>query len=184
MKYLKSPLYIFFAIVLFSAPSLFAAGEPGESLIQSDDAFKSSLRASNQATVELVEVDGQPVIKVDAPLKKFPGFEIKPIGGFDLSAYYAVEFTVTNTSDHSIGIGARVDNDGNYAANPPPFNAKSIQLTVGETKDIVVVFGKSYGKPGYQLDAAHVTRILVFAFGLKEPSSFTVSEIKGLKTSS
>lgn len=107
----------------------------------------------------------------------YPGITIKPDGAdtWDLSKCGHVAVTVTNTGKDKIGVCLRVDNAGDWKANP--WNGENLYLAPGKTGTAVVHFGYSWGKKGYALDPAKVSQVLVFLGNPKETQSFRIESI-------
>jgi beta-glucanase (GH16 family) len=93
----------------------------------------------------------------------YPGITIIPADGtvWNLADYGHIEAKITNTGDKSIGLNLRIDDNGNWQSSP--WNVESVNLKPGETRDLKVIFGYSYGqKPSHKLVSDKVVRILLF----------------------
>lgn len=108
----------------------------------------------------------------------YPGISIaRAEGTWDLSACGHVEARIVNTCDRTITVNLRVDNPGDWRTNP--WNAEGTSLKAGESRTISVIFGYSYGyKPGYALNPATVSQMLIFTGKVKEPVSFRVEWLR------
>lgn len=96
----------------------------------------------------------------------YPGVGIKPAAGdtWDLSPWGHVEARITNLTTNRLSLGFRVDNAGDWKAQP--WNAENVSLKPGESKVAKVIFGYSYGfQPAFKLKPAAVSQVLVFAIG-------------------
>ena len=91
----------------------------------------------------------------------YPGISIAPVGApFDLSTFGHVEAKLTNLSTTPLALNLRVDNAGDWKANL--WNAEAVTIAPGATDTVVVHFGYSYGKAGYQLKSNAVSNLLLF----------------------
>jgi hypothetical protein len=110
---------------------------------------------------------------------KYPGVGIKPASGasWDCSAYGHIEVKVTNTGTSPATLTLRVDNAGDWQDNP--WNVETLRdLQPGESKILKVVFGYQYGlNPGYKLNAAAITRVLLFAEQPKQDCTLRLGQI-------
>ena len=108
----------------------------------------------------------------------YPGVTLTPPGKvWDLSAFGHVEALVKNLGAKPISVCLRIDDDGDWQANP--WNAENVYLKAGETGTVKVIFGHLFGfKPGYPLKPASVTKMLLFAGKSKDaPQSFRVESL-------
>lgn len=121
-------------------------------------ALDAQLPVENGATVA-VENGG---IKLTFPeSKSYPGFDLRaPNGTWDLSAFGGVAIDVSNEGGTKVGVSVRVENGGDWKQSP--WNAETQWINAGSTGTITVNFGQSFGKPGFALDPAAVTKIKVF----------------------
>ncbi len=97
------------------------------------------------------------------PGNPYPTVIVKPADGtaWDLSAFGHVEALITNTGDNPITLGMSLYNSAT-AGQKAGFNGNSFQLGPGESKPMVVVFGYSYGKPGFALNSAQVDHLAIY----------------------
>jgi beta-glucanase (GH16 family) len=110
----------------------------------------------------------------------YPGVTLTPPAGaasWDLSACGHVAASVMNLGEKPVTVCLRVDDDGDWKANP--WNAENLSLKAGETGTAKVIFGHSFGhKPAYKLKPAAVTKLLLFAGKVKDaPTVFRVSAL-------
>jgi len=98
----------------------------------------------------------------------YPGITLAPEGKvWDLSSYGHVEACVKNLGAKPVSVCLRIDDDGDWKANP--WNAENLYLQPGATGTVKVIFGYLFGyKPGYALKSASVTKLLLFAGKSKE----------------
>jgi beta-glucanase (GH16 family) len=108
----------------------------------------------------------------------YPGVAFAPDGtNWDLSQYGEVAAVVTNTSTQPLNISLRVDNAGDWHTSP--WNANGLTLAPSQTGAIRVFFGYSWGSPGYALDPAKVTQLLLFTGKPVTTEAFRVDGIYG-----
>ena len=108
----------------------------------------------------------------------YPGVTLTPAGKrWDLSAYGHVAARVVNLGAKPVTVCLRVDDDGDWKANP--WNAENLYLQPGATGVVKVIFGHSFGhKPAHKLNAAAVTKLLLFAGKVKDaPAVFRVESL-------
>lgn len=117
------------------------------------------------------------VVKIAAGKEGYPGLHIKPpAASWDLSPFGHVEARIANTSDQTLQVGLRLDNDGDWRDDP--WNAENITIKAGQTVTGRVIFGYHYGfQPGYKLDASKVVRVLIFTEKAKKPVSFRIESL-------
>ena len=106
----------------------------------------------------------------------YPGIVLLPEGTvWDLSAFGHVDAQVANTGEGKSGLSLRVDNDGDWQANP--WNGETTWLNPGQTASARVYFGYSWGKPGYALDPAKVTRVLLFVAKSDKVQTYRIESV-------
>lgn len=139
----------------------------------------TAIKVENGATVAIEDQDGSKVIQLKFPASKsYPGFELSaPNGEWNLSSSSGVTAEVTNTSSVKVGVSLRVENAGDWKQSP--WNSNVTWLAPGATGSIVVKFGESFGKPGFALDPAAVTKIKVFVGTPSADGTVIVNTIEG-----
>ncbi|MBM3499129.1 MAG: hypothetical protein FJX74_10715, partial [Armatimonadetes bacterium] len=128
-----------------------------------DDVCLERLKSDQPEQVSVARVaDGSGVVVTCRPGKSdYPGIVLRPEGeGWDLSAYGHVEAKVANLGQVTSGVSLRIDNAGDWTTNP--WNSETAWLKPGESATVRIRFGYSWGKPGFALDPARVTQLLVF----------------------
>jgi beta-glucanase (GH16 family) len=105
----------------------------------------------------------------------FPGVECKPEHPWDLSVYGHVEAHITNTGATKLGLTLRLDNDGDWKANP--WNGETLWLEPGRSGTLTVRFGYSWGKKGFALDPHQVSRLLFFVGKTDKALAFRIDSI-------
>ena len=107
----------------------------------------------------------------------YPGVTLAPAQPWNLAAYGHVEAHVRNLGAKPVSVNLRIDNDGDWQANP--WNAESAYLQPGATGTVKVIFGHSFGfKPAYKLNPAAVPRVLLFSGKAKdEPTRIRVEAL-------
>lgn len=104
---------------------------------------------------------GAPALKVVFPEEGgTPELDI-PGGPWNLAGFAGIEAEITNLGSSRLVVHMRIDNPGDWKAQP--WNANHVGIKPGETKTLRVTFGQSYGKPGYALDPSRVSVIKLFA---------------------
>ena len=107
----------------------------------------------------------------------YPGITITPDGpAWNLSSFGHVDLRLVNTGPKPIFACLRVDNDGDWKLDP--WNGEHVSLQPGATDTIRVRFGYSWGKPGFALNSAKVSRVLVFLGTSNSVQSFRVESIE------
>lgn len=91
--------------------------------------------------------------------QSYPAVRLVPGAPLDLSAYTGVKAEITNLDAVERKVVLRVDNEGDWKFEP--WNSEVEVLMPGETKVVTVTFGQSYGVPGYKLDPAAVSAIIL-----------------------
>ncbi len=94
------------------------------------------------SSVAIVQLNGSEALKIETgATRPYPNVTLHaPEGGWDLSAFDRVEIDVTNLSDESLKIGARVDNEG--GTGRVNSCSGSVGLDPHETARLVVRFNR------------------------------------------
>lgn len=139
----------------------------------------AAIKVENGASVEIVDHEGSKAIQLTFPASKsYPGFELSaPNGEWNLGSSSGVTAEVTNTSSVKVGVSLRVENAGDW--QKAPWNSNVTWLAPGATGSVVVKFGESFGKPGFALDPAAVTKIKVFVGTPTADGTVIVNTIEG-----
>jgi hypothetical protein len=134
------------------------------------------LRPDSGVSTGITDLDGARMIKIDFPvLKGYPGVNFPvPAEGWDLSAYAGIGIPVHNPGTDPVKVTLKVSNPN--GASPDPSNSNVIELAPGETKTLKVVFGQSFGQPGYALDRSNIARVKLFVQSLTKPTSIVVGK--------
>ena len=128
--------------------------------------------------VAVAPAEGAPGVVVTCHPGKsdYPGVTIKPEGAvWDLSAYGHVDACVVNIGAVTSGVSLRVDNEGDWTTNP--WNGETIYLKPGEAGTVRVRFGYSWGKPGFALDPAKITQVLLIVGKSDKDQAFRVESL-------
>lgn len=132
--------------------------------------------------VKVVESAGAAVpglaVTVKPGANGYPGFILKPKSGgtWDLSGNGYLDAMVENTGKEEVRVFLRVDNEGDWKKNP--WNTENAAVGPGETEKVRVYFGHSDGqKPGFPLNAAKVSQLLIFTGKTEKERSFNVAAI-------
>ena len=99
-----------------------------------------------------------------------------PSGGWNLSAFGAIEVTVTNPTDRKVGAYLRADNPGNW--KDEPWNTESTSIAPGETKTLRLTFGQQNGAPAFPLNPARIKAIQLFTIRPKADTTLVLSDLK------
>ncbi len=148
-----------------AAHATFAAAP--KDLLDLSDGGKNLKIHADHADVQVVKTEHGPALAVRVGHQggDYPGAQVRaPEGTWDLSKYDAVEFDVAHTGaseSAAVRIHGRVDNPGDWKKQP--WNVNAVTLKPGDRKTLRVTFGESYGNPGYKLDPAKVSQVMVFA---------------------
>lgn len=120
---------------------------------------------------------GAPAIKVTFPNGgDYPGFDFPLAGGqLNLAGFAGVQATVTNAGQSRLNVALRAGNPGDWQKSP--WNTGNVWIAPGETKTLKVVFGQSYGNPGYALDASRVNVLKLY---VEKPKADAVLLVKNL----
>ncbi len=126
--------------------------------------------AENIATIK---TEKDPVLSLDtsgaAPALKvafpnggdYPGLDLPLAGGrLDLSGHAGIQAEIVNVGASRLNVNLRADNPGDWRKSP--WNTSNVWIAAGETKTVRVVFGQSYGRPGYALDPAKIGNVKLF----------------------
>lgn len=153
----------------------------GENLLKSDTA--SSFKTEHGASANIVEDDGNSTLKLQFPISgSYPGVDITSNSGiWNLSAYAGVQAKLTNTTSGTLGISMRLENPGNWRDSP--WNTETVWIKAGDTKNITVNFGRSFGQPGYVLDSSEISKVKIFINKPKLSGAILVKSLKAVGTS-
>jgi hypothetical protein len=134
---------------------------------------------SKQVTVARSQDAAAPgvIVMIQPGEESYPGISIKPEGAaWDLSSLGHVAARVVNMGKRPISLSLRLDNTATGQDNP--WNTESVYLQPGAAGTIKTIFGHSYGyKPGYKLNPAAVSNMMVFAGKSDEVQMFRIESI-------
>jgi hypothetical protein len=109
----------------------------------------------------------------------YPGVTFSAPGGsnavWNLSQAAGIEATVTNKGTVAVRVALRADNPGDWKLNH--WNSNSVRLLPGETKKVQLTFGMNDDKPGYSLDPAQISKIILFTVKPAAPTTVLVSKL-------
>lgn len=157
--------------------SALLAQEEGEKLLDFGNAKPSSAQVSVKPSDDAAKPGS--VVTITPGEEGYPGVEIKPQGYlvWNLASYGHIAAKVTNLGTKDIYLSLRVDNDKDWKEQP--FNAESVGIKPGETKEVSVIFGYSYGKkPGYALNPAEINKVLLFTGKSGVDQVFRIESLK------
>ncbi len=159
------------------------AQTPGDLVIPAD-LDVGALKTENGAHVAVEDEAGAKVLKISFPGGGgYPGVDFaSPVGGWDLAAFGGIAANVTNAGTTNLGVTLRVENAGDWRQSP--WNSNVVWLKPGAGGTITVNFGESFGKPGFPLNAAAVSKLKIFATEPKQEGAILVHDIKAVGASS
>lgn len=110
-----------------------------------------------------------------------PGIVLKPEGPdgavWDLSKYGHIEARIFNTGAKPLSLSVRVDNPGDWKTGP--WNCEPVNIPPGASSTATVIFGYSYNKrPGFKLNPATVSKVLLFTGKSNEDLTFRIESIQ------
>jgi len=117
-------------------------------------------------------------VTIQAGAESWPGVNLKPQGAaaWDLSAFGHVEARLVNTGEKNLGVSLRIDNEGDWKDNP--WNGETLWLKPGASGTVRVIFGYSWGKPGFALKPAAVVKAMLIAGKADAVQSFRVESLQ------
>jgi beta-glucanase (GH16 family) len=159
------------------AASTLSAQEAVEKILD----LSSASPSSGEVSVQAVDQDFAKGVRVAITpgASGYPGVSITPKGFpvWDLSAFGHVAAKVTNVGSKEFTLLLRVDNKGDWKQTP--WNTEQTKIKPGETKDLSVIFGYSYGgKPGYPLKPAEVSNVMLFTAKAAQDIAFRIDSLK------
>lgn len=164
-------------IFTFSAQSA-TAGE--KALVDFNASGAQDIVKSNGVSTSIISNGKDNVLEVTCVPSDngYPGIGLKPESGdtWNLVEFSRVEAVITNTGDKPITVTMRVDNPGDWKANP--WNGENTTVPAGKTVTASVTFGYSWGKPGFALDPTKVSKILVFTGKPEQEIKYRVEAIR------
>lgn len=164
--------------VLAFAFCLIAVAPAAEESLADIAGEKLNLTTQEGATTEYTTTsEGRRALRVKFPAGKgYPGAAIKPDSGeWDLSKFAYVNIRLMNPGDKPVHVHMRVDNAGDWKKSP--WNTEKFKVDPGTSRDLRVWFGYSWGKKAFNLDAAKVSQVLIFAENVKEEAQVFVESV-------
>lgn len=148
-----------------------------EAILDFDGDTDVSAFYGDSAEFAVVEANDGKALEVSFTGGDYPAVQMKRAEGpWDLSSAKGLSAEVTNTSPHAARVHLRVDNPGDWRKQP--WNTDAQTVKPGETKTIKVTFGKSYGNPGFALDASKVSQVVVFTEKPKPGTKILVDNVR------
>lgn len=141
---------------------------------------EGALKTENAAEISVEEGAGAKVLKMTFPGGGgFPGVDFSaPETAWDLSAFGGVAANVTNEGTANVGVTLRVENAGDWRQSP--WNSHVVWLKPGASGTVTVNFGESFGKPGFPLNPAAVSKLKIFATEPKQDGAILIHDIKAV----
>lgn len=159
--------FCFFALLvlsgfLFNSSAWSQSGGDRELVVITADMDVSELQ-TRTGSVEVTEESGQAVLRFDfTPSEKFSNLRFEaPDGTWDLSAYRAIEVTVTNLGEQLRKVGCRLENPMEKLSEKKWVHGGS-EVEPGATAVITMSLRGGYDKASHKLDPAAVSAILLF----------------------
>jgi len=142
----------------------------------------AGLRADNGAVLSIADHDGKPAIKVEIPASTgYPGITFpSPAGGWNLSGCGGVQIDLTNPGTEEIAMTMRAEN-ALVAGEQSPWSVQVFKIKPGTTQTLKVIFGRSFGGPGFAIDKARITAIKLYPNPPKTAFSVLLANLKGFK---
>jgi beta-glucanase (GH16 family) len=168
------------ALAAVTAVAVAAQSTPAQSLLNMTPGSEKRLTpSSNQVMISRSPADQPPgiVVAIQPGKEEYPGIGLKPAGApWNLAAFGHVEARVVNLGKRPLTLALRVDNAGDWKANP--WNAESAAIAPGATATVKVIFGYSFGyKPGFPLKPSAIVNLLLFAGKSDEVQSFRLESL-------
>ncbi|MCX5682998.1 MAG: glycoside hydrolase family 16 protein [Planctomycetota bacterium] len=118
------------------------------------------------------------LVTIQPGAENWPGVIVKPAEGaaWDLSAFGHVEARIVNSGAKTLGISLRIDNPGDWQTNP--WNSETLYLKPGAAGTLRVIFGYSFGKPGFALKPGAVAQAMLFTGKADAAQSFRVESLR------
>lgn len=144
-----------------------------------DKTFNEDLLKTEGTDYSLVAGKDGKALKLEIPAKRsYPGIRFNaPKGAWNLADFGGVKVDVTNNGNKKLRACLRVDNKGNYKKEP--WNTSYTNIKPGQTKELIVTFGKNNGGPGFPLNSERVIGILFFTMKQKVATSITLDNLRG-----
>src|SRR5690606_20606581 len=144
----------------------------------------ASIKTEKNPVLAFDNATGSPALKVSFPNGgDYPGLDLPLAGGtLNLSGFAGLQAEVTNAGKSRLNVNLRADNPGDWRKNP--WNTGNAWIAPGETKTVKIVFGQSYGNPGYALDASRISNVKLFVERPKADAVILVKNIAPFGTAS
>lgn len=177
MKTAFLPLLLILGLATLASTQSPAASDE---LVNFAELDAGALKTEDAASVSVEEDGSGKALKLAfSESKGYPGVDLPaPDGHWDLSAFRGVEADVTNLGPGKVGVSLRIENPGDWRQSP--WNSNVIWLEPGHNGTVVVNFGESFGKPGFALDPARVSKIKVFLSAPKQDGEILLQSLRGV----
>jgi beta-glucanase (GH16 family) len=107
----------------------------------------------------------------------YPGVAVAPAASaWDLSHYGEVTADITNTGTTALNITLRLDNSGDWHLSP--WDMSNANIAPGQSGQVTVYFGYSFGNTGYALDSSKVVQALLCTSKPDSTLNFRVDDIQ------
>jgi len=172
---MRGLIYLAAALPLLTGSMVWA--QRGPMPLLNLDALDKTVKPSS-AQVSFTRIENGLDVTVEAGNAGYPGITLTPAEGsyWNLADYGHIEAKLTNTGEKAVSVSLRLDDNGDWQSNP--WNAEFIYLKPGESRDLKVIFGYSFGqKPAHKLQADKVVRILLFTGKAAVKETFRVENL-------
>ncbi|CAM2921831.1 glycoside hydrolase family 16 protein [Rariglobus hedericola] len=140
------------------------------------DLAKNKLAGFNHSDSSAVIEAGKVKVTFEAG-SNYPNIQFPiPKGGWNLSAFSAIEVSVTNANDKKVTVFLRADNPGDWKAEP--WNTENTVFNPGETKILKLTFGQQNGAPAFPLNPARISAIQIFIVRPKTATTLVLDNLK------
>lgn len=136
------------------------------------------------ADLAAIKTEKDPVLSLEGDALKvafprggdYPGLDFPLAGGqLNLAGFAGIQAEVTNLGSSALNVNLRADNPGDWRKSP--WNTGNSWIGPGQTATVKVVFGQSYGNPGYALDPARISNLKLFVANPKTDAAILVRNV-------
>ncbi|MBA3935926.1 MAG: glycoside hydrolase family 16 protein [Planctomycetes bacterium] len=137
---------------------------------------ESHLRSNDSKQVAVAHAADGVVVSIAPGPNQYPGVVITPpTKVWDLSLTGHLEVGLVNTGPARLRVVMRVDNPGDW--RKAPWSTAALDLEPGGSDVLRVYYGYDGAKPGYALDPAQVSQVLIFSGASAQPQSFHITSL-------
>jgi beta-glucanase (GH16 family) len=125
--------------------------------------------------VRTERTDAGLVVTVTPGKDQYPGIMLTPTTPWNLGEFTTATARIVNTGTNAMTFCIRVDNAGDWKTNP--WNGDQAKIAAGKSGEVKVQFGRSWGKPGFALNASAITALRIYTGSAKEALSYRIESI-------